>query len=351
MRALVFHGVGRLSVEERAPRALAPHEVRVEVASVGVCGSDVHGYVGANQRRVPGMIMGHEAVGVISELGAEVEGLEVGTPVAINPATSCDECDACRTGADNLCPQRALYGCVLALPGAFADEIVVDARNAVPFVGPAPVEWGALVEPFAVGDRCAGQLDGALDRGVLVIGGGPIGIGAALAARRRGAARVVVSEPQEHRRSVLERLGLETIEPAALADAPPFDGALECVALGPTLEAALNAVVPRGQVSLVGLAEPEIPLPVMPLVVGERMVRGSFTYTRADYRAVAEWLASGEVDLAPIIEARVTLDELPDVFATYAAGTNSAVKTLFQPAALSERARQAGVANGAGERR
>src|SRR2546428_3018655 len=103
MRQLVFHGPRRLAVEEADPLPVGPGEVRVAVRAVGVCGSDVHGYAGVNARRVPGMVMGHEAVGTVTELGDGVGELGVGTVVAINPITSCGECELCLDGLENLC--------------------------------------------------------------------------------------------------------------------------------------------------------------------------------------------------------------------------------------------------------
>jgi threonine dehydrogenase-like Zn-dependent dehydrogenase len=332
VRRLVFHGPHALSVEDAAPAPLGPGEVRVAPAAVGICGSDVHGYVGANQRRVPGMVMGHEAAGTVVEVGPGVEGLAVGDRVAINPAVTCGECDFCRSGLDHRCEHRRLIGCVLELPGAFAESVVVPAANAVPFPGTAPLEWGALVEPFAVGDHGVGRLEGPLPHGVLVLGGGPIGLGAALGARRRGIERVVVSEPVAHRRAIAEALGLATYDPTSDPEPEPFSAAAECVALPATLEAALALTRPGGEVAFVGLGEPVLPLPVERLVVGERALKGSFNYSREDFADTARWVASGEVDLAPVIEARVDLDGLVTAFRAYADGTTAAMKTLYEPA-------------------
>src|SRR6266542_2816709 len=140
MRQLVFHGPGRLAVEEADPLPVGPDEVRVAVRAVGVCGSDVHGYTGVNSRRVPGMVMGHEAVGTVAEVGERGDALQPGVQVVINPIVSCGECELCRDGSENLCEARRIYGCIADLPGAYAESIVVKAANAVPFEGPAPLE-------------------------------------------------------------------------------------------------------------------------------------------------------------------------------------------------------------------
>jgi threonine dehydrogenase-like Zn-dependent dehydrogenase len=331
MRQLVFHGPWKLAVEEAEPPLLAPDEVRIAVHSVGVCGSDIHGYAGVNARRQPGMVMGHEAVGTIAAVGTAVEGLGFGQRVAVDPILSCGTCDLCRAGHDNLCESRRIYGCVPGLAGAYADTFDVKAANAVPFDGPAPTEWGALVEPLAVGARSARVGDVREGDEVFVVGGGPIGVAAALAARRLGAARVVVSEPLAHRREVADRLGLETLDPAG-GDLPrsAFLLAIECVGHSQTLAAALGAVRPRGRVVFVGLAEETIDLPTTPLMVGERSITGSSAYSAEDFRATAEWVASAEDDLSPLIENRVDLDGLPGVFEGYARGRIDAMKTLLQ---------------------
>lgn len=334
MRQLVFHGPGRLTIEEASPAPVGADEIRVAVHSVGVCGSDVHGYAGVNDRRVPGMVMGHEAVGVVAEVGSTVEGLEPGNAVAVNPLVPCEACELCASGATNICERRRIYGCILELPGAYADSFVVKAANAVRFEGPAPLEWGALAEPLSVGAHAVRLAELPTGGDVLVVGGGPIGLGAALASRRAGAGRVVVSEPLGHRRAIAEELGLETIDPSSEPlPRSAFSTALECVGHSATLAAALGSVPPRGRVVFVGLAEPTIELPTTPLMVGERTIAGSAAYTMAEFRETAAWIAAGEVDLAPLIEERVGLDQLPTVFDGYAEGSLQAVKTLLQPAA------------------
>jgi 2-desacetyl-2-hydroxyethyl bacteriochlorophyllide A dehydrogenase len=324
MRRLVFHGAHSLSVETAPDRGLAVGEVRLSPVAVGICGSDVHGYQGISGRRQPGMVMGHEAVGRVLD-GAP--GLAPGELVAVNPVVACGVCDRCRAGRDNLCAERRLYGCVPGLDGAFADRMTVRADNLVPLRGPAPAEWGALAEPFAVGEHAARRA--RIDAGtrVLIVGGGPIGIGAALAALRR-AASVTVSEPDPHRRSVLSALDISSVAPEDAA-AGEADVALECVGLPATVAAALAGVRAGGAVVMVGIAEPLVAVPVAPLVMEERALIGSAVYTRADFTATAAWIDAGTVDLAPVIERRVTLDELPAAFAAYAAGEERATKTVM----------------------
>ena len=338
MLRLAYHGNRRLEVEDVEPGVLEPGHVRVRVHSSGICTSDVYGYSGVNRRRddVLGsgevLVMGHEAVGTVDAVAADVSGPPPGTVVAINPIVGCGACDACAADAENRCPRRAVHGCVPRLPGAYAETVDVPARNAVPLSGDAPIEWGALVEPIAVGAhgvRLAGIAEG---NEVLVIGGGIVGIGAGLSADRRGG-RVTLLEPQPARREIARRLGLSAAHPdEVLGSAQRFDAALDCVARPETLDGALRALPYGGTLTLVGIWQDEIPFSVSEVVGRELGIVGSYGYSHADFDEVAGWVGSGERDLSPIIEARVGFDGVIDAFERYVDGSSTAMRTLLQPA-------------------
>lgn len=328
--ALVLRRPGELAVELIAEPALEPGEVRLAPAAVGVCASDVHGFAGHNERRAAGVIMGHEAAGTIVEIGPGVAELAEGTVVALNPVVVCGECRNCRAGASNVCAHRRLYGCVLGLQGAFAGSMAVRARNAVPVAATTPVESVALCEPLAVGTHAAAVAAAGPGRRVVVVGGGIIGLGAALAAHRRGADAVVVVELDERRRAIANRLGLESIAPSDARAHEPFDVAIEAVGHPETMALALALTPIRGEVVVVGLADSTIRLPASALVMDERRVTGSAVYTEEEFLLTVRAVESGTVDLSPIIEDRVSLEELPAVFAEYASGARDAMRTLMR---------------------
>jgi 2-desacetyl-2-hydroxyethyl bacteriochlorophyllide A dehydrogenase len=337
VRALLYHGDSRLTVGELESPHAGPGEVRVRVDSVGLCRSDLYGYSGRNNRRdeVLGagetLVMGHEAVGLVDELGPGVEGLELGAPIAIDPIEGCSECPRCAAGETNLCPDRRVYGCIPAAPGGFAEAMVAPAANATPLSGPRPLEWGSLVEPLTVGEhgvRLAGVEAG--DR-VLVVGGGVIGLGAAFAASRRGA-EVTVSEPQAERRAVIESFGLTAIPPEELETLPPdFTCALDCVARPETIAAAVRAVGRSGTVVLVGIWADEVALPVSRVVENETRIIGSFAYVHEDFVNVAAWVGATDLDLGSLIELRVGFDGVIDAFDRYADGSFDGIRTIFKP--------------------
>jgi|GEM_PF-3373063 len=338
MRALLFHGRSRLTVGEVETPRPGPGQALVRIESVGICKSDIYGYSGLNQRRdevlAPGgtLVMGHEPVGFVDALGPGTEGPAAGTAVAIDPIEGCGECEFCRGGETNACAGRRVYGCMPAAPGGFAEAMVVPVANLVPLSGERPLEWGSLVEPLTVGEhgvRLAGIGAGSP---VLVLGGGIIGLGAALGARRRGA-EVVVAEPLPGRRRVAESLGLATADPDAVAAAgASFEFALDCVARPQTIATAVAATGRKGTVVVIGIWADEVAFPVSRLVENETRILGSFAYTHQDFVNVADWIDSTDLDLAPLIELTVGFDGVIGAFERYADGSLDAIRTVFRPA-------------------
>lgn len=332
MQQLSYRGGGDLAIEPADPAPPAPGLVRVRVHSTGLCTSDVYGYAGVNDRRDvvlgPGdvLVMGHEISGRVEATGQAV---------AVNPIYGCGACARCAAGDENLCARRTVVGCAPSAPGGYADAVDVPERALHPLPAGVPLEWGALVEPLTVGAhgvRLAGLDPG--DR-VLVVGGGIIGLGAALAARRVVGDRVVVLEPNPRRRALAARLGLEAAAPGDVLGAAgsegAFDVALDCVARPETLAGAIRAVPPRGLVVLVGIWADEVPLPVSDVVGRETRIMGSYGYDPADFADVVAWVGRGEADLGVLIEERVGFAGLVGAFEAYKNRTTDAVRTLFQP--------------------
>jgi threonine dehydrogenase-like Zn-dependent dehydrogenase len=310
----------------------------VRVHSTGLCTSDVYGYAGVNDRRDtvlgPGdvLVMGHETAGFVDALGAGVADLAVGDAVAVDPIVGCGDCAHCRAGEPNLCDERRVYGCTPIAPGGYAELVTVPDGAVHSLPAGTSLELGALVEPLTVGFHGVRLAALREPDAVLVIGGGIIGIGAALAARRRVGDRVLVLEPRAERRALCAALGLEAAEPdAVLGSQRRFDVALDCVARPETFAGAVRALRPQGLVVLVGIWQDEIPLPVSDVVWRETRIAGSYGYSPEDFADVVAWVGRGEVDLGLLVQRRVGFDGLIPAFAAYAAGSLSAVRTLFQP--------------------
>jgi len=339
VRALVFHGPWRIAVEDRPDPVPGPGEVLLRVVSTGICGSDIHGFTGENGRRFPGQVMGHETVGRVVATGPEVTGLEPGTLATVHPVLACGSCDACQAGLDYRCPRRRIIGVDPALSSAFAELMAVPAANVVELPETMPAEYGALIEPLAVGHHAAARGGcGPTDR-VLVVGGGPIGQACALAARRQGAERVVVSEPHAGRRALLADIGVPSVDPnddgytdvvaEVLGGAPTL--ALDAVGSSSSLRSALSVCAPGERVVLVGMHEPKVSISAYAVSIEERTLTGSYCYTKQDFLDTAAWVATAPPELARLIEDRVSLARAPEAFAALARGENPASKVLVFP--------------------
>jgi 2-desacetyl-2-hydroxyethyl bacteriochlorophyllide A dehydrogenase len=326
MKVLVFDGPHVFHVEERPLPEPGVGEVRIRVAFVGICGSDLHGYTGESGRRVPGMVMGHEASGWVEALGEGAAPLLKGQAITFNPSIPCD--GSCGHRVDNHCTRLKVIGVTPGLQGAFADAIVVPASRVVR-LGGLSMEWGAGVEPMAVAlhaVRRAGVLAGD---SVLVVGGGMIGQCIAQAARLEGAGSVTVSEAVESRRSLAIAAGFDAVAPEAVPDLPLVNRAFDAVGIATTAAAAIRSVVKGGTICFVGLGLKEIPIPLFEVVVPERTIVGTFAYTDSVFRETIEHLEARRLDLGSLIGGSEGFDRIAGAFEDLAGGGRQEVKIML----------------------
>ncbi len=331
MRSLLFHGPeqppeGRFTIEHVPVPEPGPGEIRIRVARVGLCGSDLHGYTGESGRRVAGMVMGHEASGWIDRLGEGVPGPAAGTLVTFNPALPCD--GECGHITASRCERLEVVGVTPHIVGAFADYLVVKAARVVPIPDLTP-EQGAVIEPMAVGLHAALQLDAGADDRVLVVGGGMIGQCTAHAIRSLGAGEIVISEPHPRRREIAEAAGFATLHPDQVGAAAPFDRAMDAVAISATVSAALDATRKGGVVGIVGLGMPQVTVPLFSIVTGERTMVGSYAYSDATFIDTARRLTEGDLDPTALIGPTVGMEDFPQAFEDLATGAILEVKVLM----------------------
>jgi len=339
MRALVLRDFYDIVLEERPDPVPGSGQAVVEVIATGICGSDFHGYSGENGRRHPGQIMGHETVGRVQELGADVAGLTVGQLVTVNPVMSCGECWACQSGQEQWCIRRVVLGVAPEIPAAFADRVAVPAANIVPLPEEMLEELGALVEPMAVGYHAVRRGQPRPEDRVLVIGGGPIGQACLLAARRLGVQALAVSDVSPSRRDLCARLGAEVVDPSAgnlpeaVADrlGGPATLVVDAVGLSPTVSDAMAASALGSRIVLVGMGSPRLELSAYALSTEERALIGSFTYSAAEFTATAEWVGTVPDGIDALIDGRVGWDGAPQSFDDLARGRSTASKILVFP--------------------
>jgi L-iditol 2-dehydrogenase len=315
MRASVMTGVRTLQIEDREVPTPGPHEVLVEVAAVGVCGSDVHYYrhgrIGDFVVEQP-MILGHELSGRISAVGEQVDPTRVGQRVAVEPQHPCRRCKQCTAGRYNLCLYMEFYA-TPPIDGAFCRYVTIDAEFAHPVPDSMSDEAAALLEPLSVAVTTMRKANVQPGSSILIAGAGPIGVICAQAARAFGAARIVVSDPLESRRESVLRFGAtEVIDPlvddVAALD-PQVDAFVDASGAAPAVVSGIKAVGPAGHVVLVGMGSGDFALPIGYIQNMEINVTGVFRYTDT-WPAAIHLVTSGAVDLDAMVTGRYDLEHV-----------------------------------------
>lgn len=328
MKALVLHAARDLRVEAREAGAPGPGEVAVRVVRGGICGSDLHYYqdggFGAVRLREP-MILGHEVAGHVAALGPGVTGFSVGELVAVSPSRPDWDDDLSREGMPEHSLGMRFYGSAMPMPhvqGAFRELLVAEAGQCVSAEGLSPGE-AAMAEPLAVVLHALKRAGDLMGKRVLVTGCGPIGALAVLAARRAGAAEIVVTDIAAAALAHGERCGadrvIDTAEaPEALAGYAAGKGwfhvLLECSGAAPALLSALPTLRPRGVVVQVGLG-PDIALPMSFLVAREIELRGTFRF-HYEFPVAVEMMRKGLIEVGELISHHYPLAEAVAAFET-----------------------------------
>ncbi|WP_426949560.1 zinc-dependent alcohol dehydrogenase [Ornithinimicrobium sp. W1679] len=319
MRTLTMTDFHRMEVLDAPRPSPGRGEVLLRVAVTGICGSDVHGFTGENGRRHPGQVMGHETAGHVVAVGegVDTDRYPVGAAATLNPVVVPDEDLSTYVGREQHCPRKQVIGVAAERPAAFADYVLVPDRNVVLLEPSMPVHLGALVEPLAVAVHAVRMGDPLPGGSVLVLGGGPIGQSLVLALRMAGVDHAVVSEPDARRRELCATLGARTISPtdgdvaeqAQEVAGGPFALTLDAVGTSSTISDALRATALGGTVVLVGMASPSVTLPAYAVSTGERILRGSFTYTAQDFADAARWLGEHHEVATPLVSRVVAPEE------------------------------------------
>ena len=209
MKALLLTQYKQLEVADVPPPDIGPDDVLVRVRACGICGSDIHGYDGSSGRRIPPLVMGHEAAGEVAEVGASVTGLRVGMPVTFDSMVSCGRCHFCRRGQTNLCDNRRVLGVSCAeyrRHGAFAEYVAVPQHIVFPLPETLSPEQAAMVEPVSVAVHAANRTPVRLDDSAVVVGTGMIGLLVVQTLRLRGCGKIMAVDLDEDKLKLARQL-------------------------------------------------------------------------------------------------------------------------------------------------
>jgi L-iditol 2-dehydrogenase len=341
MKALLLSQYRQLELTEAPLPLLEADEVLMRVAACGICGSDVHGYDGSSGRRIPPIVMGHEAAGTIEAVGERVIGLAVGERVTVDSTVYCGECANCLRGDINLCDRRQVLGVSCGdyrRAGAFAEFVAVPARIVHRLPDNLPYAEAAMLEAVAVALHAVSLVPIAAGSAALVVGAGTIGLLLQQALRVAGCSRVFVSDVDSTRLKLSHELGAtETISAIDLVqqildrtNGIGVDIAVEAVGKSETVTTAIGSVRKGGSVVLVGNISPEVTLPLQRVVTRQIRLQGSCA-SAGEYPRAIELISSGRIQVKPLITAVAPLEQGPQWFERLYSREPNLMKVVLAP--------------------
>ncbi|MBN2593656.1 MAG: galactitol-1-phosphate 5-dehydrogenase [Sedimentisphaerales bacterium] len=343
MKALIYTRPYTFECSDFPDSVAGDDDVLIRVKACGICGSDVHGFTGKTGRRIPPLIMGHEAAGIVEGLGKNVSGFEKGDRVCFDSTVYCNKCESCRAGLFNRCDERQVLG--VSVPafkrhGAFAEFVAVPwwivskIPNELSFVN------AALLEPASIGTHAANRAPISDSDTVVVIGAGTIGLFILQAARLRGAAKVIAVDVNEFRLDLAKQIGadklinpLKTELSEAILLETEGKGAnvtLEAVGYAKTFADAVSVTRMGGYIVAVGNLQKKAEFDLQQLVAKEHTFIGSYA-SSGEFRDCIELVASGKINVEPLISDVLPLEQGPDAFDRLLKAEENLLKIVLEP--------------------
>ncbi len=343
MKALVYTKPYCFEYSDFPDPAAGDDDLLVRVKACGICGSDVHGFTGKTGRRIPPLIMGHEAAGIVEDMGRNVGGFEKGDRVCFDSTVYCNTCEACRKGFYNRCDKRQVLG--VSIPafkrhGAFAEYVAVPSWIVSKIPDRMSFVHAALLEPASIGAHAASRAPISASDTVLVMGAGTIGLFILQGARLRGAAKVIAVDIDEFRLGVAGKLGADAlINPRKpdlkkavleLTKGKGADVALEAVGYAKTFADAVSVTKLGGCVVAVGNLEKKAEFDLQDLVARELTFTGSYA-SSGEFRQCIDLVASGRINVEPLISDVLPLEEGPRAFERLLKAEENLLKIVLEP--------------------
>lgn len=343
MNALLLSEYKHLELATLPVPVPGPVDVLVQVAACGICGSDVHGYDGTSGRRIPPLVMGHEAAGVVAAIGSQVNGFVVGDRVTFDSTVYCGVCEFCRSGEMNLCDNRQVVGVSCgdySRAGAFAEYVAIPERIVYKLPDNLAFEEAAMLEAVSVALHAAAvsQIEGG--ETALVIGAGMIGLLTLQAARAAGCSQVFIADIDTTRLKSAEQFGADqtilssgadlTKEILRLTGGRGVDVVLEAVGRNETVATAIDCVRKGGTVTLVGNITPQVNLPLQKVVSRQIRLQGSCA-SCGEYPQAMQLMAAGKIRVRPLITVVAPLRDGPGWFDRLHSGEPNLMKVVLDP--------------------
>jgi len=323
MRALLLKDYRHLEVADVPEPEVGAEEVLVRVEACGICGSDVHGYDGRTGRRIPPLVMGHEAAGVVAEVGALVGRLRPGDRVTFDSTVYCGKCFFCRRGESNLCDKRRVLGVSCGdylRHGAFAEFVAVPQHIVYSLPDGLGFDEAAMIESVSVAFHAVNRTPVKLGDSAVVVGAGMIGQLLIQTLRRAGCGRLIAVDLDERKLALAREFGADEALDAASPEVQPrvlglthgrgADLAFEAVGSAAAFKTAVATLRKGGTLTLIGNMSPTVEMPLQQVVTREITLVGACA-SSGEYPASIDLMARGEINVRPFISAYAPLEEGP----------------------------------------
>ncbi len=345
MKSLLLSEYNHLEIADLPLPEVGPGEVLVRVEACGICGSDVHGYDGSSGRRIPPIVMGHEAAGTVAATAPDVRGFTKGDRVTFDSTVYCGACAFCGRGEFNLCDRRQVIGVSCTeyrRYGAFAEYVVVPRRILYRLPEKISFAEAAMLEATSVALHAVRVSEGGGSETALVAGAGMIGLLTLQAARAAGFAHVFIADVDATRLTLAQQVGADAVlhcsgaELAAqvmtLTGGQGVDCAFEAVGCNETVNASIDSARKGGTITLIGNIAPEVTLPLQKVVTRQLRLQGSCA-SSGEYPQAIELIAAGKIQVGPLITAVAPLEEGPRWFDRLHAHEPNLMKVILTPRA------------------
>ena len=327
MRAVVYESIDKMAVVDRPTPTPGPHQVLVETAAVGICGTDLHVLQGEFEGTVFPIVPGHEATGTVVAFGSEVEGLAIGDPVVVAPATHCGECEFCLNGRGNLCRKWGGIGMV-ETDGASQQQFLAAKELVYKLKPETDLYHAALIEPIACVIHAYDLIDTRLGQHYLIYGSGTIGLLVAQLAWRVGAASVTIVDVNENRLKTAKELGFTELHSSAdNAPRDVWDIVVDCTGVIKAIEDGIPRVKPGGTFLHFGVAPVDATANYSPfrLFRDEITILGTMAVHQSFGRAV-EMFEAGAINPVPLISHSFAIEDYDKALEMFQAGTGRKVQ-------------------------
>ena len=343
MQALVLESEKNLFLRDVPIPEIGPYDVLIHVRACGICGSDVHGYDGSTGRRIPPLIMGHEASGTIERIGTEVQSSKIGDRVTFDSTVSCGNCKFCAAGDVNLCDNRQVLGVSCAdyrRNGAFAEYVSVPEHIVYALPDSFPFEKAALIEAVSIAVHAAKITPIKPGDSAAIIGVGMIGLIALQAFRVFGCSQIIAIDLDQAKLELARSLGAdETLlatDPDLLSKLKALTGssgpdiAVEVVGAQKSILTAIEGVRRGGTVTLIGNLAPKVEIPLQIVVTRQLSLLGSCA-SAGEYAECIDLMQSGAINVEPLISRLAPLSEGAEWFERLYAREPGLMKVILQP--------------------